>query len=95
MMPHAAAAPIEPTPPAEPAAPAMRAVSLPVDLPAYLESLERSVILTALAQTGSNRTAAAKLLGLSFRQLRYRMQQLDIRDPRDVESAGNGLGADA
>lgn len=88
--------PVEPAPAVEPAAPAMPAVSLPVDLPAYLESVERGVILAALAQTGFNRTAAAKLLGLSFRQLRYRMQQLDIRDPRDIEAAaGNGGAGDA
>lgn len=98
LMPHPVVVPVpvEPAPAIEPAAPAMPAVSLPVDLPAYLESVERGVILAALAQTGFNRTAAAKLLGLSFRQLRYRMQQLDIRDPRDIEAAaGNGGAGDA
>ena len=43
--------------------------------------MEREAILTALAKTGFNRTAAAKLLGLTFRTLRYRMQRLGIRDP--------------
>ncbi|MCO5400140.1 sigma-54-dependent transcriptional regulator [Ralstonia soli] len=86
-------------PPAEPVSaaatqPALPNVALPIDLPAYLESVERSVILSALDQTGFNRTAAAKLLGLSFRQLRYRMQQLGIRDPRDAEAGGNGLNGD-
>ncbi len=38
-------------------------------------------ILAALAKTGFNRTAAAKLLGLTFRTLRYRMQRLGIREP--------------
>ncbi len=38
--------------------------------------------LAALAKTGFNRTAAAKFLGLTFRTLRYRMQRLGIRDPR-------------
>ncbi|CAJ0711336.1 Transcriptional regulatory protein ZraR [Ralstonia edaphis] len=93
----------EPAPAAQPAEPALPSVSLPIDLPAYLESVERNVILAALDQTGFNRTAAAKLLGLSFRQLRYRMQQLGIRDPRDIEvppggvgeAAGNGLNGDA
>ena len=96
-------APSEPAPVARPAEPALPNVALPIDLPAYLESVERNVILAALDQTGFNRTAAAKLLGLSFRQLRYRMQQLGIRDPRDVEAspgsvgepAGNGLNGDA
>jgi len=92
----------EPAPVAQPAEPSLPSVALPIDLPAYLESVERNVILAALDQTGFNRTAAAKLLGLSFRQLRYRMQQLGIRDPRDIEApgsvgepAGNGLNGDA
>jgi len=50
-------------------------------LPNYLDNLERRAILDALARTGFNRTAAAKLLGITFRQLRYRMQRLEIRDP--------------
>jgi len=50
-------------------------------LPDYLDRVEREAILAALARTGFNRTAAAKLLGISFRTLRYRMQRLDIRDP--------------
>ena len=49
-------------------------------LPDYLDDLERKAILEALAKTGFNRTAAAKLLGITFRQLRYRMQRLGIRD---------------
>ncbi|HWV03435.1 MAG: sigma-54-dependent transcriptional regulator [Ralstonia sp.] len=101
-MPQPVAQP-EPAPVAQPAEPSLPSVALPIDLPAYLESVERNVILAALDQTGFNRTAAAKLLGLSFRQLRYRMQQLGIRDPRDIEApsgdvgepAGNGLNGDA
>lgn len=50
-------------------------------LPNYLDNLERRAILDALERTGFNRTAAAKLLGITFRQLRYRMQRLEIRDP--------------
>jgi two-component system response regulator PilR (NtrC family) len=50
-------------------------------LPAYLDKVERDAILAALAKTGFNRTAAAKLLGLTFRTLRYRMQRLGIREP--------------
>ena len=49
-------------------------------LPDYLDGLERKAILDALSKTGFNRTAAAKLLGVTFRQLRYRMQRLGIRD---------------
>jgi two-component system response regulator PilR (NtrC family) len=49
-------------------------------LPDYLDDLERKAILDALGKTGFNRTAAAKLLGITFRQLRYRMQRLGIRE---------------
>jgi two-component system response regulator PilR (NtrC family) len=54
----------------------------PIDapLPAYLDRLEREAILQALGKTGFNRTAAARLLGITFRQLRYRMQRLGITD---------------
>ena len=51
-------------------------------LPDYLDALERKAILEALAKTGFNRTAAAKLLGITFRQLRYRMQRLGIREEK-------------
>ena len=50
-------------------------------LPDYLDRVEREAILEALGRTGFNRTAAAKLLGVSFRTLRYRMQRLGIRGP--------------
>jgi len=53
--------------------------SLP--LPDYLDRVEREAITQALVRTGYNRTAAAKLLGVTFRALRYRMQRLDIREP--------------
>ncbi|HEY3328051.1 MAG TPA: sigma-54 dependent transcriptional regulator [Novimethylophilus sp.] len=47
-------------------------------LPEYLENLEKQVILDALQKTGHNRTAAAKLLGVSFRALRYRLAKLGL-----------------
>jgi len=49
-------------------------------LPDYLDSIERKAILEALGKTGFNRTAAAKLLGITFRQLRYRMHRLGIKE---------------
>jgi len=52
----------------------------PGALPDYLDSIERKAILEALGKTGFNRTAAAKLLGITFRQLRYRMQRLGIKE---------------
>ena len=51
------------------------------DVARYLEQVERDIILRALAQTQFNRTQAAQLLGISFRQLRYQMQKLDIHAP--------------
>jgi two-component system, NtrC family, response regulator PilR len=54
--------------------------SLDAPLPAYLDRLEREAILQALGKTGFNRTAAARILGITFRQLRYRMQRLNIKD---------------
>jgi two-component system response regulator PilR (NtrC family) len=52
---------------------------VPTDLEAYLGSKEREAILAALARTGHNRTAAAQLLGISFRQMRYRMRRLGLK----------------
>ena len=43
-----------------------------------LESIEREAILKALEKTRYNKTAAAKLLGMSFRALRYRIKKLGI-----------------
>jgi two-component system response regulator PilR (NtrC family) len=43
-----------------------------------LEDIERDAILKALEQTRYNKTAAAKLLGMSFRALRYRIKKLGI-----------------
>jgi two-component system response regulator PilR (NtrC family) len=54
--------------------------ALGVPLPEYLDRIEREAILEALSRTNFNRTAAAKLLGVTFRTLRYRMQRLGIRD---------------
>jgi two-component system response regulator PilR (NtrC family) len=48
-------------------------------LPEYLDRLEREAILDALDKTRFNRTAAAKLLGITFRALRYRMERLNIK----------------
>jgi two-component system response regulator PilR (NtrC family) len=44
----------------------------------YLDRVEREAILEALDNTRFNRTAAAKLLGITFRALRYRMERLGI-----------------
>jgi two-component system response regulator PilR (NtrC family) len=44
----------------------------------HLEDIERDAILKALEQTRYNKTAAAKVLGMSFRALRYRIKKLGI-----------------
>ena len=43
-----------------------------------VEDVQRQAIIEALEKTRYNKTAAAKLLGLSFRQLRYRIKKLNI-----------------
>jgi len=43
-----------------------------------LEHIERDAILKALEQTRYNKTAAARLLGITFRALRYRLKKLGI-----------------
>jgi two-component system response regulator PilR (NtrC family) len=55
-------------------------LAIPASLPDHLDEVEREIIRRALAKTQFNRTQAAELLGISFRQLRYRMQRLNIRE---------------
>jgi two-component system, NtrC family, response regulator PilR len=59
-------------------------VALPVDLQAHLDEQERHILVQALKDTGFNRTAAAAKLGMSLRQIRYRMTRLgiDADEPR-------------
>jgi two-component system response regulator PilR (NtrC family) len=46
----------------------------------HLDQVERQAILEALKQSNNNRTAAARLLGVTFRSLRYRMARLGMND---------------
>ena len=46
----------------------------------YLQEQEKQLIITALKQTGWNKTQAAELLGTTFRSLRYRMKKLEIAE---------------
>ena len=55
-----------------------------VDLDAALEELERGWIEQALERSGGVQTQAAKLLGVTFRSLRYRMGKLGLA-PQDEE----------
>jgi two-component system response regulator PilR (NtrC family) len=68
-----------PTPePAPAAATAPDAIEAGAALGSHLESIERDAIIKALEKTRYNKTAAAKLLGMSFRALRYRIKKLGI-----------------
>ncbi len=51
---------------------------LPSDLAAYLDEVERDVLERALERHRYNRTAAGASLGLSLRQMRYRMARLGV-----------------
>ncbi|WP_223465524.1 MULTISPECIES: sigma-54-dependent transcriptional regulator [unclassified Pseudomonas] len=48
------------------------------NLEAYLENVERQLLLQALEETRWNRTAAAQRLNLSFRSMRYRLKKLGL-----------------
>jgi two-component system response regulator PilR (NtrC family) len=54
------------------------AVNPSAELDSALSDVERKRILAALEQSGGNKTAAARLLGISFRSLRYRLDKLGI-----------------
>ena len=56
-------------------------------LPDYLDRVEKEALLEALQQTNFNRTAAAKILGLTFRTMRYRMERLGIKSPEGTDDA--------
>lgn len=51
----------------------------------YLDEVEADILQRALAQTHYNRTQAAKLLGISFRSMRYRMERLGIMERLSTE----------
>jgi two-component system response regulator PilR (NtrC family) len=60
--------------------------ALPTDLQRHLDQQERGILVKTLQETGFNRTSAANRLGLSLRQIRYRIARLKIDVPKD-ESA--------
>lgn len=63
------------------------AVTIPDDLQSHLDQQERDILVKALQETGFNRTAAAARLGLSLRQIRYRIARLNIDTPQGNEPA--------
>ena len=71
---------LPPPPDSPPPPPARRASdALPSDLAAYLDTVERDILVRALERHRFNRTAAGASLGLSLRQMRYRMARLGIQ----------------
>jgi two-component system response regulator PilR (NtrC family) len=72
------------------------AVELPpggIDLQAYLDAVERKYLQMALAQAGGVKKEGAKLLGLTFRSMRYRLAKLGLAAPREAEGS-NPSGSD-
>ncbi|HXF42253.1 MAG TPA: sigma 54-interacting transcriptional regulator, partial [Pyrinomonadaceae bacterium] len=51
------------------------------------EEVEKSLIMQAMERTDSNITKAAKLLGLTFRTLQYRLEKFGIRRDGDSSQA--------
>jgi two-component system response regulator PilR (NtrC family) len=58
------------------------APGLPADLQGHLDQQERDILIQTLKATGFNRTSAASRLGLSLRQIRYRIARLKIETPQ-------------
>ncbi|WP_431276765.1 sigma-54-dependent transcriptional regulator [Variovorax ureilyticus] len=83
-------APVPPAPAVTPAAPARAPAMVPPDLQSYLDEQERQILVRALQETGFNRTAAAARLGLSLRQIRYRIARLGITTPNGDDANGPG-----
>jgi two-component system response regulator PilR (NtrC family) len=63
--------------------------NLEIGLPEYLEDIEKRAILKALDKANNNKTAAAKLLGVSFRTLRYRLAKLGLSKDDDADLVGD------
>lgn len=62
-------------------APPQDFVAVPENLQAFLDQQEKNILSKVLQETGFNRTAAASKLGLSLRQIRYRIARLNIETP--------------
>jgi two-component system response regulator PilR (NtrC family) len=63
--------------------------ALPSDLASYLDDIERDILVRALEQHRFNRTAAGSSLGLSLRQMRYRMARLGVNVADHVGERGD------
>ena len=60
------------------AAPSLVPAALPHDLAGHLDAVERDILVRALERHRFNRTAAGASMGLSLRQMRYRMARLGV-----------------
>ena len=81
-----APAPLEPLPAAaDNDASTLIDADLPHDLQAWLDQQERDILVRALHATGFNRTVTAARLGISLRQIRYRIARLNIAAPQDTD----------
>lgn len=63
----------------------MKDEALPENLSEYMDSIEREKLIQALEMHHFNRTAAAAQLGMSLRQIRYRMERLNIDVPESKD----------
>jgi two-component system response regulator PilR (NtrC family) len=86
---------LRPEPVLAPAAPLVAPTPVPAPLPndlaIYLDGVERDILVRALERHRFNRTAAGASMGLSLRQMRYRMARLGIQ----VAEHGVAIGAPA
>ncbi len=64
--------------------------ALPHDLEQHLDEVERDILVRALERHRCNRTAAGASLGLSLRQMRYRMARLGVNVGGDLGGMGSG-----
>ncbi len=74
------------------------AVDLPdegCDLPEVLKATERRLLQQALLRTDGVRKAAAKLLNISFRSIRYRLSKLGMGNDEETDEGAGALSEDA
>ena len=65
--------------------------NIPSDLQSHLDSQEREILIQALRETGFNRTVAAARLGISLRQMRYRIARLHIETPPHGDASNEAV----
>lgn len=62
---------------------------IPSDLQVHLDRIERDILVRTLRETRFNRTSAAHRLGISLRQIRYRMARLQIDAPNASDDSAD------